>query len=387
MSPMRIILAGTLLGLTAAAGAAELETVKVAPRGDRATVPIGATVAPHKAVTLTAQLPGRVVEIAGEEGDRFEEGETIVSLDKDKLLAEQRAARAQLEDARATLANAGVQYRRELASPSDLAQGTPGGMGLPGMFDQMFTQPMQGMMGMQNPQMNRWSNVHGRQTAIAQARSAIQTAHSKLEEVAAKLRDAESIAPFDGVLLRKWVEQGDPVQPGEPMVEFADTSRLQVRADVPAELVTGIDEGQRLHARLRRGGPLVRVEVSRVFPSADPNRHTVPVEADLLEETGASPGQYAELWVPEQRRDVAGPYAVVQKSAVVRRHGLDMVFLVNADGVSELRAVRLGEALGPERVVVLSGLTGGETVVAEPPPGLTAGTPIDSASDDAGAPP
>lgn len=376
MRDLRISLAGGLLALTLGATAADLDTVKVVPRGDRASVPIGATVIPHKAVTLTAQLPGRVVTIAGEEGDRFEEGEVIVSLDKDKLRAEQKAARARLEDARATLANAGVQYRRELASPSDLAQGTPGGMGLPGMFDQMFVEPMQGMMGMQSPQMNRWSNVYGRQTAVAQARSALQEAASRIEEVKAKLRDADSVAPFDGVLLRKWVEQGDPVQPGEPLVELADTSRLQVRADVPAELVAGIHKGQRLNARLRRGGPLVPVEVSRVFPSADPNRHTVPVEADLVGEVEAAPGQYAELWVPEQRRDVAGPYAVVPRSAVVRRHGLDMVFLVNQKGTTELRAVRLGESIGPDRVVVLSGLAGGETLVADPPPGFTAGTRV-----------
>ena len=43
-------------------------------------VSLGGTVVPYKDVTFSAQIPGRIKSIAGEEGDHFEEGALLIAL-------------------------------------------------------------------------------------------------------------------------------------------------------------------------------------------------------------------------------------------------------------------------------------------------------------------
>ena len=81
------------------------------------TVSLGGTVIPYKEVTLAAQLPGRVKFLAGIEGDAFEKGSVLVSLDDSELLAKRNSALAQWANAESQLRAAGVRYSRELWSP------------------------------------------------------------------------------------------------------------------------------------------------------------------------------------------------------------------------------------------------------------------------------
>jgi len=110
-----------------------------------ATVSLGGTVIPFKEVTLSAQLPGRINHLAGIEGDAFEKGTLLVSIDDRELLANRQAAVATLANADAALRNAGAQFTRELWSPR--SREPVSGMGIPNLFDQMFTDPMESMMG------------------------------------------------------------------------------------------------------------------------------------------------------------------------------------------------------------------------------------------------
>ena len=102
-------------GIFAEDGQTTVITVPSVPVGG--AVSLGGTVVPFKEATLAAQLPGRVESIAGEEGDSFEEGATLVTISDDELLAQRRAAFAMLSNAEASLRNAGVQYSRQWISP------------------------------------------------------------------------------------------------------------------------------------------------------------------------------------------------------------------------------------------------------------------------------
>jgi multidrug efflux pump subunit AcrA (membrane-fusion protein) len=78
--------------------------------------PVGGTVIPYQEVTLTAQTPGRVEFIGGEEGDVLQKGKLLVQLDQNKLLAQRQAAYAKLRESQVVLNNANMQFTRELAS-------------------------------------------------------------------------------------------------------------------------------------------------------------------------------------------------------------------------------------------------------------------------------
>ena len=66
---------------------------------------------------------------------------------------------------------------------------------------------------------------------------------AEIRAIDAKLRDARSVAPFDGVIMKKFVEVGDTVQPGMPLLKYADVEYLQIVVDVPGRLRPGLSEG------------------------------------------------------------------------------------------------------------------------------------------------
>lgn len=349
-------------GFNAGGGA---RVVPVEMRTTQATVTLGGTVVPYKEVSLAAQLPGRVIYLAGAEGDSFKEGTRLVELDDKELRAQQQAAFAALRDAEAALRNANVQYSRELIAPQRQSPSQMPGMGMPSLFDQFVSRPMGSMLGQGSPGLERGADLYRQGIQIEQARNAYLKAVSQLQQIDAKFRDAKSIAPFDGMIVKKLVEVGDTVQPGQPLLVFADTNYLQVQIEVPARLMPGIRDGMWLRAKLDIRQTWVDVRVAQIFPMADPERHTVRVKLDLPTSSPAAPGMYAEVMIPDVDAPVRN-VLVVPTAALVQRGSLPMVYVAKEDNKRELRIVRLGERVDAHHVTILSGLQPGDYVYLEP---------------------
>ena len=338
------------------------------------SVTLGGSVVAYKQVTLTAQIPGRIDLIAGAEGDKFKKGDILVAIDDAQLLAKRREVQSQIAIAQARIANARVQYNREVWSPQDRSISRSGGMGMPGMFDQMFTQPFAQSFMPGNYGGNRWvderANLYARGTQLSQTQAQLAAARSQLEQIDAKLRDTRSFAPFDGVIVRKRVEKGDTVQPGQPLVEYADLTYLQVQVDVPVRLMGGLKKGMLVPVKIDVGNVRVDARLAQIFPTADSIRHTVTVKFDLPVGVPGGPGMYAEVIVPDQsanNEDVP----VIPDSAVLWRGSLPAVYVATADNRKELRLIRVGNYVSKNQIAVLSGLKIGERIYAVPPAGST----------------
>jgi multidrug efflux pump subunit AcrA (membrane-fusion protein) len=328
------------------------------------SVSLGGTVIPYKEVTFAAQIPGRIESIAGEEGDSFEEGVELIAINVDDLLAQRRAAWANLANAEAALRNAGVQYSREWISPYGGEQNDM--MGGMGSMMRNFTNPMQGFMGSGSPGYERHADLYSYSTRLEQSRSQLIAARSRIEEIDTKLRDAKSVAPFSGVITRKLVEIGDPVQPGQPMLEYADTSKLQIRVEVPARLMPGVKKGMVVPARLDVGDVDIQARVEQIFPIADPDRHTVTVKLDLPPGVPGGPGMYAEVMIKDINTKVRD-LPVVPTQALVWRGSLPGVYVLNDSNERELRLIRTGDTVGADGIAILSGLRAGERIVVGAP--------------------
>ena len=345
-----------------------------------AEVVIGGTVIPYREVTLTAQLPGRVQFIAGEEGDHFRINQVLAALDDDDLLAKRRQILAQLQASTYGYTDSRLQYAREFWSPGEkLARYfEPRRSGSTGLFPSMFERFFGGGGGYYdalrawrygNPWIERQADLYSRGAHVGQASSQIMAMRAKIDEIDARLIDTRSIAPFDGVILKKLVEVGDTVQPGQPLLKYADTNDLQIRLEVPARLMPGLHQGMILPATLDVGDLKVNARVAQIFPVADALRHTVTVKLDLPQGVPGGPGMYAEVAIPDSSVPEAN-VPVVPSSAIVWRGSLPAVFAIDANGKPSLRLVRLGQKMGNDLVAVLSGLRAGERILASPPPGM-----------------
>ncbi len=350
---------------------AQFQTVPVTTSQIGGNATIGGTVIPFKEVTLNAQIPGRVIFLAGAEGFSAANGQVLLAISDENIQAQRRAAQAQITQAEAGFRNAQMQYSRELYSPRvNSLTGFPG-MGLPSTFDQFFTRGFSDMIGQSDSGLERQADLYAQGVGVDQAQSGMLQAQANLDVLDARLRDASSVAPFDGIIIEKMVEVGDTVQPGMPLLKFAYVEYLRIVADVPVRLAAGLSEGMLVSARLDAGGEQVQARVAQVFPVADQERHTVRVKFDLPKGTAGGPGMYVEVTVPDGSVPVRTQPAVPAES-LIWRGSLPSVFII-VDGKPSLRLVRVGYPLPDGRISVVSGLNGGEMVIVNPPANLVSG--------------
>ena len=359
------VLAATIGLGTAVRAQEKLAIAEVMQVGDAAVV--GGTVVPYKEVVLAAQIPGLVRFIAGREGDTFRANTLLVQIDDDDLQARRRAAVAEITAAQNALANARIQYSRELISPTiNRNMSRPTGFGAPSMFDYFMTRPLSNFTGQSNTWVERYADLQSQGNALSEASGRLARAWAALEEIDTKIRDARLSAPFDGVIVAKLVEVGDTVQPGQPLLRFAYVDYLRIQAEVPVRLVASLRRGMFVPARLDVGsGIIVNARVSQIYPVADQARHTVTVKFDLPRGVPGGPGMYAEIRVPDPASQ-ARQVPTVPRRALVQRGSLLGVYVMR-DGKPTLRLVRVGSAAEGDRVTIISGLKGGEQVVVDPP--------------------
>jgi multidrug efflux pump subunit AcrA (membrane-fusion protein) len=333
---------------------------------------LGSTVIPYKEVTLSAQISGAVKFVAGEAGAAFKQGDVIIQVDEAQLLAKRNAILAQLSMAQASVQNSQAQYTRELVSPRSKDIGAMPGFGLPAMFDMTMVRPFaDSMMGNYDSDMGRYSDLMSSATGVSQAQSTVQQAMSQLQEIDAALRDAKSVAPFEGIVLEKMVEVGDTVQPGQPLIKYGYVKYKRLQADVPSGLVNNLSEGMVVPAKID-SNTTTMVKISQIYPVADPSRHTVTVKFDLPVDAVAAPGMYAEVYLPETKK-VGAKTVVIPKTALLRGRSLPSVLVVNNNNTSELRLIRLGADQEENKVEVVSGLTDDERIIDAPPATATSG--------------
>lgn len=356
---------------------------------------LGGYVEARHSVRLTAQGPGRVSYIAAREGEQVMTGQVVVGLDEDGLLPDYRAAWAGLAGDMAAAQNAQVQLYNKLYGPQVSPLGGPGydayermsvpfynmaqqfmGQMIPGSMNpaapfggsgqQMITQS-QAQRGF--PAMNNNRVEYERQLA------AMVAAQSRIDSMESRLRDRRAIAPYPTVVVAKYVNIGDVVQPGQPLMDLADVNQLDVRLEVPTKLVGQLKLGDTVPVTLDTNAT-VQAQVSQIFPAANQVQRTVTVKLALPPGSPAAPGMYVQALLAEP----PGPGEVlasptVPASAIVYRGSLPSVFVVGPSGEVELRVIRLGETIG-DKVIVLSGLRQGEKVVTSPTPNMRSGDSI-----------
>jgi RND family efflux transporter MFP subunit len=189
------------------------------------------------------------------------------------------------------------------------------------------------------------------------ATTRLRTADAALVEARTMLQYTEISAPFDGVVTRKLVEVGDLATPGKPLLEMENSSLLRFECEIPEALVDRVSMGAELPVTIDAAAATLGGKVSEIAPSASAGSRTFLVKLDLPTAEKLRAGQFGRVRVPVRER----PAVLVAEGAVVRRGQIESVFVVE-NGAARLRLVKTGRKMNGQ-VEVLSGLSGGESVV------------------------
>lgn len=350
------------IGPLAALGAVEVETTQASVQntgGPNAGIPIltasGYLVARKQSV-VSSKIQGRLSDLRVEEGSVVRGGEVIARLEDADYVAAVAKAKADIEYAKANLA--------EMQRQARLQQGL--------YRDKVVSQD-----------------------AVDAADAKARIAQAEVDQDQANLKVQESLleftnirAPFDGVVIKKMTEVGESVAPIPPgvnvstssgaIVAIADMNSLEAEVDVNEANVAQLSPNQpaTISVQAIPNHPY-QGRLRQIIPTADRTKATVTVKVSILDKdkylkpemscnvTFLEPKKESQPNAPSQR------IVTISKDALTTRDGKPVVFAIE-DRKARMITVTTGNDLNGQ-VIVSSGLTGSETLVNNPPQRLKDG--------------
>ena len=226
--------------------ATTINAESVKKRDLEAVVTASGTVQAKRFVDISAVQMGRVTKLGVEEGDRVKAGQFLLEIDPNALkgtvqrgeaaVAAARAGLAQskvnVETARATLSLAEIQVKRQ----RDL-------------WSQQLT-TKEALDKAENDVKIARSELSARQTAIDSSQEMINQEAASLDTSRYNLRQVTLVAPFDGIVTRRNIEEGENVvvgtmnNAGTQLLTVADMGVIQAEVEVDETDIPAVQIGQ-----------------------------------------------------------------------------------------------------------------------------------------------
>jgi membrane fusion protein (multidrug efflux system) len=295
------------------------------------------TVVPVQGVTVSADLPGIVAQIAFESGASVHEGDLLVQLDT-------KQEQAQLAQQQARLA--AVEAGRELARLN---------------FDRMHGLVDEGAIT--RAEYDR-AVAEQKQTMAEQTQTEAQA-----EEIRATIARKTIRAPFSGILGLRQVNLGQYLSGGDPVVPLQSQDPIYVNFGVPQQDAGQVRVGQTVRITTEDlTGVALTGRITAINSIVDEATRNVQIQATLANPTGKlRPGMFVqtEVLLGANRAAVTLPASAISYAP----YG-DSVFVVeemkrpNGQTYRGVRQqfVKLGAARG-DQIAVLSGIKPEEEIV------------------------
>ena len=270
---------------------------------------------------LTCNVPGQVLELPVEEGQLINKGDLVARLDDANYTIQMRSALAKYNKAR-------TDYSR---------------------VEQLW----------QRSQAVAKAEVDKQRTAMDVAQADYALAKKDFD-------DTRLVAPFSGVITKRYVENYSNVKDKEPIVSLQDLNDLEIVINVPERVVRNTPKKVVGYA-VFADRPEKLLPVTLKSFSSDSDSQTQTYEVVLALDPGYDitvlPGMSVDV-VPQQAGTGAavGQVTVPLKAIFSSADGVTGVWVFNRETSRvTLQAVELGDVLGAD-VVVLKGLVGGERI-------------------------
>ena len=270
---------------------------KPAPPTAVAAKPAPAPVAPKEAafvasgpivvenqVDVQAQREGIVAKINVDAGTMVRKGQLLATLDDRQIAADKAAADARVRSAVADLKGwegevKVLQADRERAEKMWEAQ----------------------LITKQDLDHARYK-VEADEFEAERARENLQNAQFAAKSLALELEKTRIIAPFNGVVARRYVRAGERVAIGDRLFWVTAVAPLRVKFALPERFLGQVKKGDELNVTAADGRQKHTAKVIQVSPVVDPSSGTIEVLAEVM---GAAPdlrpGMTANVLLPNPK--------------------------------------------------------------------------------------
>jgi len=222
-------------------------TETIRSRDLEAIVSASGKIQPKRLVNITAETPGRVVDLAVNEGDRIHRGQFLLQIDPKSLRtrvdsgnASLSAAEASLEQMRQSVETAKVQLeqaQQTLTRQRDL-------------WRQQLTTREQ-LDKAENDVKTAESNIREREKQVTAQASRISQERAGLESARYDLSKVRIESPIEGIVTRRNIQEGETAMigtmnnPGTVLLTLADMGVIQAEVEVDETNIPSVQIGQR----------------------------------------------------------------------------------------------------------------------------------------------
>jgi cobalt-zinc-cadmium efflux system membrane fusion protein len=291
---------------------------------------------------LSARVPGRIVAVFANLGDRVKEGDRLLLLDSPAF------GEAQLDYRKARTTLSVMEKALERATA---------------LLDR-------GAIG---------AGEHQRRDAdYENARADLNEAEEKLHLLGMTEREIQRLAaktlphaevarvslraPFTGEVIERNATIGEVIDPNKMLFTVADLSTVWVRADFPEQQAGRLKTGLTIEVRVSAyPDTMFQGAITYVGAVIDPTTRTVTARAEVSNAEGRlRPEMFAEVALVTDEQSVLS----VPRAAVQQVGSQAVVFVVRGPRRFESRKVTLGQASG-DYIQVVAGLAAGDDVVTQ----------------------
>lgn len=355
-------------GSTPSADSLNVPTVAVAPvqRGPLAhTLEVAAEFRPFQEVDLHAKEAGYVKTIYVDVGDHVRNGQLLAVLEIPELQDEVNQANAEVSRAQDEITKAQADLRRAQFAHevAHVAYTRLAGI-VKTRPDLVAQQDIDDSAGKDR---ETQAQVDTGEAAVASAKQQLQSALAHLQKTKALFAYAEIRAPFDGVITKRYADNGTMLGAGtssdkqpSALVKLSQNGLLRLTIPVPESAVSLIHIGSPATIHVPELKRDIAGKVTRFADMVTTDTRTMDTEIDVPNpKLELVPGMYANVsLVLEQQPDAL----TVPVEGIVREGDTVSALVVNASGEIEERQLKLGLE-SANRVQVISGLKENELVI------------------------
>ncbi len=298
-------------------------------------------------------------------GDRVKTGQLLAEIDTPELDQQIRQARATLSQSQSTL--------NEVKADLDLSKANQNLARL--TVERWRRLAKAGVVARQEADQKE-ADFAVTEAQVARAQASIATTEETVHGNEANLHRLEEMkafaritAPYDGVITSRNVDPGWLINSGNggaarELFHIAQIQVLRIFVNVPQTNVASMHPGQTAELRVEElPGQVFSARVTRIANALDANSRAMLTVLEVPNPSGVlMPGMYAQVRFSTGRAEAA--VLVPGDTLILGRQG-PRVAVVGSDHRIHLRQIRIGQDLGSE-IEVVSGLSAGEMVVANP---------------------
>lgn len=168
-------------------------------------------------------------------------------------------------------------------------------------------------------------------------------------------------APISGTVTRVLGTVGASVSPSVPLFQISQLSSLEIIAQVPERYIRQVKQGQSVYVRSSAfPSRVVLARVAEVSPVVDSRSRSMEITIALSRDIELfKAGMFVDLSIVTQSIENA---VVIPEQTILQRNGGNSVFVIDDDDTVSLQGIEIGLTVDGY-VQVVSGLSGGETLV------------------------